>query len=421
MLPWIRGAGSIIRGGFGHPFFLLLAVVCRLAAAEDSNTIRFATFNASLNREASGELSRDLAPANDSQATAVAAIVRTIRPDVLLLNEFDYDMAGQAAASFRRHYLEAPRLDSATRATEPIAYRYVYVARSNTGVATGFDLNRDGRVGGAEDARGFGQFEGQYGMVLFSRFPIDTARIRSFQNFLWRDMPDALLPDDIATAAPNDWYSAAALGQLPLSSKNHIDVPVRVGPNIIHVLASHPTPPAFDGPEDRNGRRNHDEIRFWSDYLSGTTAQYARDDQGSRSPFTAPHFVIMGDLNSDPEDAGSRHEAIRGLLSHARVNRGPAPSSAGGVEAAALQGGANATHRGEPRFDTSDFNDRGAGNLRVDYVLPSRSLRICDSGIFWPTRADPQAELLGSPDKPTSDHRLVWVDVSLSGKCVPRR
>ncbi len=402
-------------------FFALLVMVGLPAVGGEPELVRFATYNASLNREAAGELIRDLATANNPQATAVAAIIRTVRPDVLLLNEFDYDAEGTAATLFRRHYLEATTLAATPIVTEPLRYRYTYVAKSNTGIATGSDLNRDGRIAGAEDARGFGAFEGQYGMVVMSRFPIDSARVRSFQSFLWRDLPGALLPDDVATAAPNDWYSPAALARLPLSSKNHIDVPIRIGTTVVHALASHPTPPAFDGPEDRNGRRNHDEIRFWSEYLSGATARYARDDQGSRAPFAGEHFVILGDLNSDPEDASSLHAAIRGLLAHPRVSRGPTPSSAGGAEAAALQGGANATHRGNPRFDTSDFNDRGAGNLRVDYVLPSRSLRVCDSGIFWPLRSDSHAVLLGSDAQPTSDHRLVWADVSLSGKCPARR
>ena len=56
---------------------------------------------------------------------------------------------------------------------------------------------------------------------------------------------------------------------LRLSCKIHWDVPVQIGSETVHFLVSHPTPPAFDGPEDRNGRRNHDEIRFWADYIPG--------------------------------------------------------------------------------------------------------------------------------------------------------
>ncbi len=52
-----------------------------------------------------------------------------------------------------------------------------------------------------------------------------------------------------------------------LSSKSHWYVPIEVGKKTVHFLVSDPTPPVFDGPEDRNGTQNHDEMRFWADYV----------------------------------------------------------------------------------------------------------------------------------------------------------
>jgi hypothetical protein len=54
------------------------------------------------------------------------------------------------------------------------------------------------------------------------------------------------------------------------------------------------------------------------------------------------------------------------------------------VAAAVRQGGVNASHAGDPALDTGDFGDvsRGypaAGNLRVDYVLPSVDLEVLDA------------------------------------------
>jgi hypothetical protein len=260
-------------------------------------------------------------------------------------------------------------------------------------------------------------------MVVLSRFRIDTSAARTFRKFLWRDMPGALLPDDAATPAPNDWYSPAMLAVLPLSSKSHWDLPmVVVNPELtLHLLVSHPTPPAFDGPEDRNGRRNHDEIRFWSDYLAAPRAGYIRDDAGRAGGFAGKNFVIMGDQNSDPVDGGSIHEAIDTLIHDARIDGSFVPQSAGAVEASALQGGANASHHGDPRFDTADFNDRSAGNLRVDYLLPSKGLRVCGGGVFWPRQSDPTAKLVwGDNPPPSSDHRMIWIDISADGaRCPP--
>jgi hypothetical protein len=103
------------------------------------------------------------------------------------------------------------------------------------------------------------------------------------------------------------------------------------------------------------------------------------------------------------------------LIEHPRVNTKVIPDSEGAVEQSALQGGANVTHQSDPRFDTADFADTAPGNLRADYVLPSRPLRILDSAVFWPIQTDPLFRLVGVFPFPSSDHRMVWVDVAVPG------
>ena len=379
----------------------------------DRGTVRFATFNASLNREAAGELVADLSTGEDTQAQAVAEIIQRTRPDVLLINEFDFVEDNVAVDLFRDNYLEVGQ-----NGAEPIEYRYSFVAESNTGIPSGLDLNNDGTIGGPDDAFGFGFFPGQFGMVVYSRYPILEEQVRTFQKFLWKDMPGALLPDDPATPEPADWFSDEELERVRLSSKSHWDVPVRIGKKTVHFLVSHPTPPVFDGVEDRNGRRNFDEIRFWADYIRpGRRSSYIYDDAGDRGGLRpGALFVIAGDQNSDPLDGDSIPGSIQQLIEHPRVNAKQTPDSAGGVEASRLQGGANLEHRSDPRFDTADFADSAPGNLRADYVLPSKNLRITDSAVFWPTQDDPLFRLTGDfPFVPSSDHRLVWVDVRVPG------
>ncbi|MCP2637738.1 endonuclease/exonuclease/phosphatase family protein [Microbacterium sp. HD4P20] len=370
--------------------------------------LRVATFNLSLNRNAPGQLVADLSTGTNAQARTVAEIIQRADPDVVLLNEFDYVEGGVAVDLFRANYLEVGQ-----NGAPAIDYPYAFVAPSNTGIPSGFDLNNDGAVGGGDDAFGFGVFEGQYGMVVLSKHPIVTDDVRTFQHFLWKDMPGALLPDDPATAAPADWYSPEELAVMRLSSKSHWDIPVQVGRQTVHLLASHPTPPTFDGPEDRNGRRNHDEIRFWADYVTPGQNRYIYDDAGVRGGLNPSQaFVIAGDQNADPLDGDSVDAAIDQLLRNKRIVD-PMPASEGAVEAAALQGGANAMHRGDPAFDTADFADTAPGNLRADYVLPSRKLRVAGAGVFWPVSSDPLSALTGTYPFPSSDHRLVWVDVEL--------
>lgn len=364
-------------------------------------TVRFATFNASLNREAPGQLVRDLSTTDNPQARKAAEVLQRVRPDVVLINEFDYVLKNKAADLFRKNYLEVGQ-----KGAKPIRYRYAYTAPVNTGVPTGFDLDRDGSTTGPGDAHGFGDFKGQYGMLVLSRYPIDAAKARTFQKFLWKDMPGAVLPDDPETDAPADWYSAEQLDVLRLSSKSHWDLPIKVGKSTVHFLVSHPTPPVFDGPEDRNGTRNHDEIRFWADYLTPGKDGYIYDDKGRRGGLKpGSWFVVAGDLNADPLDGDSVEAAVRQVLDAPRV-QDPKPTSEGGVVAAEEQGGINAEHRGDPALDTGDFDDTSPGNLRSDYVLPSRGLPVRGAGVFWPT---PQEELSRLND--TSDHHLVWVDV----------
>jgi hypothetical protein len=398
----------------------------------DRRTVRFATFNASLNRNNAGDLRADLLASTDMsrpgvvQAHNVAEIVQRIGPDVLLINEFDFDL--EALDLFADRFLAVPHGDAAG-----IAYRYRFIAPSNTGIPSGLDLDNNGTVGGPNDAFGFGFFPGQFGMAVYSRYPIDRRGIRTFQLFRWKDMPGARLPDDPRTAAPADWYSPEELNVFRLSSKSHWDVPVRVGRKTVHFLVSHPTPPVFDDPPafpagvDFNGRRNADEIRFWADYITpGRTSRYIYDDSGRRGGLKPGSlFVIAGDQNSDPLDGDSIPGAIQQLLNHPLVNTSLTPSSPGAPEAAARQGGANATHRSDPRFDTADFADSAPGNLRADYVLPRRNMQMRDARVFWPLSTDPLYRLAGDfvfanrflPGQgfPASDHRAVWIDATVPG------
>jgi hypothetical protein len=371
--------------------------------------VRFATFNASLNRFNEGDLISDLSTPSNAQAQTVAEIIQRTRPDVLLINEFDYDAGGVAAQLFQDNYLSVSQ-----NGAEPIEYDDHFVAPSNTGIPSGRDLDKNGTVGGPNDAFGFGFFPGQFGMAVYSMEPIDYDNIRTFQLFLWKDMPDAMLP---VNPDGTPWYDEGDLEIFRLSSKSHWDVPIQIDGKTVHFLTSHPTPPVFDGPEDRNGTRNNDEIRFWSDYIIPSRSGYIYDDNGNSGGLPpGALFVIAGDQNSDPFDGDSVPGSIQQLLDHPLVSTKDTPDSPGAVEQAALQDAANDNHIGDPAFDTADFNDNPApGNLRADYVLPRKNLSINDAGVFWPLESDPLFGLVGTWPFPSSDHRLVWIDVKVPG------
>lgn len=386
----------------------LVPVSAQLSLDRPEGTVRVATYNASLNRFNAGDLIADLQNPGSVQPARVAEIIQRTNPDVILINEFDFDEGGVAAQLFVDNYLAVSQ-----NGAEPWVPVAIFSAPSNTGIPSGIDFNRDGNPAGPDDAYGFGYFPGQYGMLVLSKLPIAEDEIRTFQNFLWQDMPGAMLPDDPATPEPADYYSQEALAIFRLSSKSHWDIPVMAGDAVIHILASHPTPPVFDGPEDRNGTRNHDEVKFWLDYIGAGPDGYMYDDAGVAGGLAeGASFVIVGDMNLDPNDGDGIRALGQQMLADPRITN-PMPASEGAVEDNDRDGGFNLNHTGDPANDTADFGDgdAGPGNMRADYVLPSADLEVAGSGVFWPTSADALFPLLGPDDAQTSDHRLVWVDI----------
>jgi len=364
-----------------------------------------------LNRKGSGQLVAELEK-GDAQAHRLATIVQLVNPDVLLANEVDYS-DGKAAAVLLKNYLQKPQWS--TTPNQPSSLKNMFTGPVNTGVPSGLDLNRNGRSNDSDDGWGYGAFPGQYGMVVFSKFPIGTSEARSFQMLRWSQMPNAKRPkvSDKTSGSEKFFHSDEVWQQLRLSSKSHWDVPVTIGDQVLHIIASHPTPPVFDGIEDRNGCRNHDEIRLLKDYVSGTKdGEYIVDDRGQAGPLNpSTSFVILGDLNSDPIDGSGISQGVIDLLESKRVFSSFIPSSEGAIEASHLQGKMNEKQKGNPAYDTGDFNDKEPGNLRVDFVLPSNNCQVVGGGVFWPTID--QLKEIDPKLMEASDHHLVWLDIEL--------
>lgn len=323
--------------------------------------LRIATWHVELERKGPGLLLRDILGDTAPDLRQAEAHITALSPDILLLTGIDTDLDGQSAIAL------AARLD----------YPYVFTRWGNTGEPTGRDIDKDGRLGEPEDAQSYGTFRGQGGMMLLSRLPIVADEVVSFSDLLWRDLPGALVPDG--------YFDAEDLAVLKLSSHAHWDVPILWGEHRLNLLTYAATSPVFDGEEDRNGRRNADETRFWSLYLDGELEQ---------APL-AGAFVILGNSNLDPNDGDGRREVMRDLLSDPRL-QDPKPVSDHGPAA-------NPEHRGDHGLDTADWTDPLPGNLRVDYVLPSADLTVQDAGVAW---------VSGDSEKNDFRHGLVWVDIA---------
>ncbi|KTF18239.1 endonuclease/exonuclease/phosphatase family protein [Pseudoalteromonas sp. H105] len=362
-----------------------------------ADPIRVATFNVSMdatNYTPRGEQINPDALVNalksdHQQIKNIAEIIQRIRPDILLLNEFDYVDKAQGIEYFKKHYLQVSQ-----KKQPAINYPYTYIAPVNTGLASPFDFDNDGKAGGVQgDAYGFGFFEGHYGMALLSRYPIDFDKARTLQTFKYKDMPNAQMPIDPKTG--ENWYNEQEWQSMRLSSKSFWDLPITVKGKTIHLLASHPTPPVFDGDEDRNGKRNHDEIRLVKDYVDN--AAYIYDDKGNNGGLKPDtRFVILGDLNAAPEGDKKRPLTTNQLLDNPLINSSFTPVSKGAAS----------------RFSESYAASYTAyWAARADYVLPSEyGLSVEGGGVFWPAENNELYRLIKDRNA-SSDHRMVWLDL----------
>jgi hypothetical protein len=391
------------------PFCLLLLTACSATTQHEpsDNRLTVATFNVSmearnyLDQENADDLAlgpqlliEHLADGKHPQIRNIAEIIQRTRPSIILLNEFDFiDNPKQGIRAFINNYL-----NKSQNGSTPIDYPYVFYAPSNTGLPTTFDLENNGtseRFGA--DAQGFGLYTGHYGMVLLSQYPIINEDIRTFQRFLWSDMPGALIPTDVETGQP--FYNKWAWENLRLSSKSHWDIPINVNGDVIRVLASHPTPPVFDGPEDRNGKRNHDEIRFWLDYITPEKGAYIYDDRGVYGGLSQDaSFVILGDQNASPDRVNDTKPVISELLASAQVNNQFTPKSEAGKN--------NRPDNNYGQYHTASWG------ARADYVIPSKHFTVIKGGVFWPNVGDDLYRLVKDRAS-SSDHRLVWLRLAL--------
>lgn len=341
----------------------------------------------------------------DEQAEAAARIVQEVRPDVLVVNELTNNFQEQAATdtsnvdAFVENYLSVPQCEH----LEGIEYPHTLQPMSNTGVLPDeeFDFNKDGQAGERPgDAYGFGEYPGHYAFAIASRHPIDENGIRSFRKFRWADMPDDLIPVEGGDDVDEDglYLTEEETEVYRLSSKTHIDVPICIGGETVHGLFAHPTPPTFDGENNFNGRWNHDEVRFLADYVAGE--EYIYDDSGNTGGLAEDaSYVLMGDMNADPEGDRPLDPAGKFLFENDDFTTDRLPTSPGGAQ------------RGN-RYATRFGGDIEGVVEQIDYVLPSPDLSIRNSAVVWPSE-DAENRGLAEDVRTASDHRLVWADIEV--------
>ncbi|MGR3492418.1 MAG: endonuclease/exonuclease/phosphatase family protein, partial [Shimia sp.] len=145
----------------------------------------------------------------------IAEWVAEISPDILVLQSVDWDLTGATAQAM----------------ADRLGYPHSFQRKPNTGIDSGLDLDKDGRLDRPRDALGYGGYTGEGGMLILSRHPFGEGAIE-FTDLLWADLPFASMPD---------WYGAEARAVLPLSHVAHWMVPVEVGDRTLTVMTWHAT------------------------------------------------------------------------------------------------------------------------------------------------------------------------------------
>lgn len=308
--------------------------------------IRLALWHAQISREGPGLLWRDLQK-NDPSLAVLASAISAADADIVVLTRFDFDAEGAALKEFAR------LVDS--------GHQYDLPLSSNSGVPTGLDIDGDGRVGEPEDGQAFGRFPGQEALAVLSRYPIAGNAVRSFNALLWRDVPGSHITQ-----------SDTGYDVQRLSSGGHWIVPVDITEDgkawRLSLLIGHAGAPVFDGPEDRNGRRNLDELRLWGQIIDGL-----------HGPAPDRAMVFMADTNLDPDRGDGFRDAMAAFLARGDLSD-PLPGQI-----------------------TAEWEQPGP--MRVSYLLPSKDLHIRAARV-WPV-------------VPNQSHRLITVDITLPDVPLP--
>lgn len=363
-----------------HVAVVLIFVVSVIVStgAVRADVLRVAYWDSALSRKGPGILMRDLMRGADEQAMRASLLLAQVDPDILVIKGIDFDAENAAVLALGPYLSE-----------HGLRFPYAFSSISNGGLPSGFDLNSDGFFGGPDDAIGWGQFIGQDGIAVFSKYPILTEGFRNFGAQVWADFAWSKLPK---LEDGSNFFSDQIRASLPLTSGVHWELPIQVNKGlVVHLIIVDATPPVFDGKEDANGLRNRDEIRLLENYISG---EALGDSTGQTSALAFAPFIIAGTFNADPNGGDADGRVVASLLDHPKIVD-PRPIMSG---------------QGVDRTWTAlwDKKDRPRG-LRVDYVLPSAEFLVTDAGLVGVENHQDLA-------KSASHHRLVWVDIRLSEK-----
>lgn len=319
----------------------------------------------------------------NKQTVRAASIVKNLAPDLISINEMQYDKKDVPTKGLPGTGQNMKRflaiIDPATTAD----WQYTF-GEGNTGKKAikqtdgNYAENPNAPASRAlADQVNFGTFPGQYSTGFATKFPIKNRLINN--KIRWQDWDKSFpfanhaLPDG-TTLPPT----------MSLFDKNFNDSEVDIGGKLIHFITYH-TVPAFDfgSASNTNVLRNQAQLEFLEWYLLGscepanTNSQVKQCKRGIRPLTTADSFIAVGDLNVDYNSTSPGAAVIKRLLTNTRTQDFRAENPDPQFQKDPVTGKSHITYM-------SDGVDLGKLQSNLDYFIVSKDLQVVDAKVAVP-------------------------------------
>ncbi|MCB0417010.1 MAG: endonuclease/exonuclease/phosphatase family protein [Bdellovibrionaceae bacterium] len=330
----------------------LLALVFGLQISLTSFGFRVVQYNI---KELDSVKLREAKPSEQLQAAL--AIIKELKPQLLSLNEMQYDSAGVPDKTYTTNGENAALVAKLLGEKYNVSFNPANTGKNaHTKTDGTYSTNpNDPNWMKLVDHVNFGIFPFQYSTAALTKFPIVSEKV--IADIRW----DAFVPDlDLEP------YRDAAGNKFPIEmelfDKNFTDIILKSGKRKFHVILLH-TVPAFNFGNDRglNIVRNADQIRFLEWYLTGKSAkQEAAEIGGIRPLAKGTPFIALGDWNTDIKDKNNPgSEVLRRLGETFSYWHAPSPTYEGG-------------------FGPEPFT------VQFDYILHSDHFEVRNGGVHFP-------------------------------------
>lgn len=304
------------------------------------------------------------------QMQSVKFILNQLKPDILSVNEIQYDLPGVPNEKFTSigknidfFALEIFNNQLKNRIYFPANTGENALRNANGEYVRNPDILERNKYC---DPVNFGMFPAQYSTAALTKFEVIS--VKQFNLIPWKEFNPSI---DLSLYL--DERGQPLSNNMPLFDKNFTDVTLLIQGHTVHLLLLHTVPAfGFGNPKTPNFARNRDQLLFLKWYLGHDTGLPVSNLTIERLTHQ-DSFIALGDWNVDITDENESANVLQSLgkLYHYAINQ------------------YIPTHRGQDLLQ-DDFVKQ------IDYILLSNDIDIKNSGVFTPSA---QIEKIGCNDE----------------------